>query len=543
MEHLTVIVFGKHTLSVGLGEEAEIVGDIFVLESGIASRRFGSRVNLRNVGDSGRLEVAFYAKRIKYTNRQQELDLKDKDIEIIKRLAANYPQKKKPKGLKIKRSNDIISVLSNLVAPRIYDKTGGVAKKSLLFTLVGAAPKHPQNYYGDRHWINTIFPGDKGTGKTTMMKDGINEIQGSQLIDAQHATGKGAVAIAERGSSGEAVLRIGPVALANGSVCGIDEFQLFELDDQSQFLAIMQSGVIYYNKMGIHQIIRAHTGIICTANPEAGNWKDAAKISLGEVAIKEQLWDRQDYFAIFKKDKNDEERNKFSEIKELLSRVQLRPGHSLLKKCIHYIVTNPELQETSFSDSRQVTKLRLFWNRLSRKYHEIMGPRSYETVYRTASVIARIMLKVEVDSEVVQETIEFLTQMYVQLDEIKTERVDLISLTFETMREIIKEHSQKKSWAEEQERQRLEKLKSKSKSAAPQLLDITFNQAAEIACTKDHNIAGYLGEHYKDRNYRATRNLRAMFREKQHEVYDNGRVQVVSKANQELVLRWVPILP
>jgi hypothetical protein len=41
MEHLAVIVFGKHTLSVGLGEEVEIIGDLYVLASGLAISRFG----------------------------------------------------------------------------------------------------------------------------------------------------------------------------------------------------------------------------------------------------------------------------------------------------------------------------------------------------------------------------------------------------------------------------------------------------------------------------------------------------------------------
>jgi hypothetical protein len=274
-----------------------------------------------------------------------------------------------------------------------------------------------------------------------------------------------------------------------------------------------------------------------------GNWKESDKITIGEIPMRPQLWDRQDYFAIFKADKTDEERKHFSKIKQLLSRVQFRPGHSLLKMAIHYIVTNSDLQETRFSDTTQVSKLSAFWNKLSKKYQDqnIMGPRSYETVFRTASVIARILQKVEVDSEVVTETIEFLTQMYGQLDGIKIQRVELVGLTFNTMRQIIKEHSQKKSWAEEQQRQLL-KENPNSKKSIPQLPDMTFNEAAEIACKQNDNIDEYIGKYYKHRDYRAIRNLRAMFRERQYDIFEGGRVQVVSKAKEEIVLRWIPIV-
>lgn len=48
MERLTVFVVGKHTLSVGFGEEVEIVGDLHVL----ASWAFSSRIGNGNGGRS-----------------------------------------------------------------------------------------------------------------------------------------------------------------------------------------------------------------------------------------------------------------------------------------------------------------------------------------------------------------------------------------------------------------------------------------------------------------------------------------------------------
>ena len=87
MERLTVIVVGKHTLSVGFGEEVEIVGDQHVLSSWALSSRVGN--GGRGSGDnSGRGQPILYAKRIKYTKRERELKLTEHDIKAIKKFAS-----------------------------------------------------------------------------------------------------------------------------------------------------------------------------------------------------------------------------------------------------------------------------------------------------------------------------------------------------------------------------------------------------------------------------------------------------------------------
>ncbi len=74
MERLTVLVVDKHTLSVGIGEEVEIVGDQHVLASWALSSRVGN--SSRGGGaNSGRGQPILYAKRIKYTKRERELKL------------------------------------------------------------------------------------------------------------------------------------------------------------------------------------------------------------------------------------------------------------------------------------------------------------------------------------------------------------------------------------------------------------------------------------------------------------------------------------
>jgi DNA replicative helicase MCM subunit Mcm2 (Cdc46/Mcm family) len=526
MEHLAVIVFGKHTLSVGLGEEVEIVGDLYVLASGLALSRFGhgssGAANIRTAGDGGRAQPIVYARRVKYTKRQRELELTSMDVEIIKRLASS--PKSKPKGA------DLVSVLTNLLCPKIYDKTG-VAKQAILVTAVGAAPIHTkENFYGDRYWINTILAGDKGNGKTTLMEDGVNLRRGSQIISAQHSTGKGSVAIAEReGGVGGAILRAGAATLAHESICGIDEFQLFEFESQDQFLGLMQNGYFDFNKMGIKQRITAHTSFITTANPSGGRWKDSKSISLGEVLIKEQLWDRQDFFAIFKDDETDEQREEFSIKKIQLSKICIRSGYQLLQKYIHYIQTNPELQETKFSDPDEVERLRIFWIMIAKTYRDVMGNRSFETVFRAASTFARLMLKTSIDSEVVDETIKFLTRMYRQLGDLIVENVDPRATAYGAICRVVKKYSQDQDWVEQ------------NKPEGKQLKDISFNQAAEIATREDENVHKYMGDNFRSSSNRAARQLRKMFYERQNEDYDGGKIKITSKdIHAELTLKWIP---
>lgn len=362
------------------------------------------------------------------------------------------------------------------------------------------------------------------------MEETVNLRLGSQIVSAQHATGKGAVAVAERDSgSGVAVLRVGPAALANGRNCGIDEFQLFDFESQDQFASMMQSGSAYFAKMGIHQKIWSHTNFIITANPLGGNWKDQNQISIGDVSIKETLWDRQDFFIIFKSDNTDEDRDTFSKKKIELSRIQLRPGYSLAQKLVYLIINDTELQETKFTDPDEVERLRVFWNRVSSKYSEVMGNRSLETVFRTASIFARLMLKNAVDSEVVDETIDFLTKMYKQLDNSLIQSVDPRATAYEAICSVIKRHSEEQNWVKQ--------VKPKGKWVA----DITFGQAAELACKNNWKVHEYIGDTYKSNAKRAAKNLRTMFRERQNYQYEGGKIRVTSAdIHVEMTLRWIP---
>ncbi len=155
-----------------LGEEVEIVGNSYVLASGLAASRFGggSSSNLSHAGDNGRAQPILYAKRIKYTKRQRELNLTPRDIAAIKRFAS-FP--------------NLIQRLVSMMSPEVYGNDE--AKLGLLLTAVKGAPKQRDNWYR-RYWMNTGLFGDKGTAKTTLLYDTIKLIPSSQSVSGQHST-------------------------------------------------------------------------------------------------------------------------------------------------------------------------------------------------------------------------------------------------------------------------------------------------------------------------------------------------------------------
>jgi DNA replicative helicase MCM subunit Mcm2 (Cdc46/Mcm family) len=512
LERLTVIVFGKHTLSVGFGEEVEIVGNSYVLASGLLSSRFGAASNPRTAADNGRAQPILYAKRIRYTKRERELKLTDQDIKAIKKFAS-FP--------------NLIARLVSMMSPQIYGHED--VKLGNLLVAVGPAPVQKDSWYR-RSWLNAGLFGDKGTGKTTLAEDAAKLLPGSQTVSGQHSTGKGIVAIAEKEGDSGAVLRAGAATLANNAICFIDEIGTMNYEDQNQFLSLMENGYFNFNKLGIRQRIEANTSFIVTANPMTGDWQNSQKVSQDEIPLKAQLLDRLDFSFIFRRPRDVKEIHDYAENKFKLSKKHFNLDYLFLRKYLSYIRSNSEFLEIDFNEPYDAERLKDFWINLISANADALGNRSFETVFRTAKSIARLMLKKTVDSEVVAETIKFLTNMFDKHGSQIIPTTNYRDISYLEICKIVKDHSQNLCWAQ----QNLEEEET-------ELSDITFNQAAEVAAIKNENIRHYLGENFRSNNNRAARHLRQMFREGQDKNYDGGKIKVVSiEKRAELRLRWIP---
>ena len=511
MERLTVFVVGKHTLSVGFGEEVEIVGDLHVLASWALSSRVGN--GSRGGGaNSGRGQPILYAKRIKYTKRERELKLTEQDVKAIKKFAS-LP--------------NLIPRLVSMMSPQIYGHED--VKLGELLVSVGAAPIQKDNWYR-RHWLNAGLFGDKGTGKTTLAEDAAKLLPGSQTVSGQHSTGKGVVAIAEKESDsmGGAVLRAGAATLANNAICIIDEFGTMDYESQNQFLSLMEKGYFDFNKLGIRQRIVAKPSFIVTANPMTTNWKDPAKISRDEIPLKGVILDRLDMFFVFRAPQTLQEIQDYSNNMFELANKHFRLDFLFLRKYIHYIRSCEEFDEIDFEKPYLAERLRDFWTDLMSANPNAITNRGFESTYRIAKAISRLMLKKSVDSEVVEQTIKFIGEMYRTHGSQIGESTDYRTYAYLAIAKVVKDHSQNMLWAQEHSAIELDELN-----------DITFNKAAEMTASKDQKVRHYLGDNFRSSSNRAARHLREMFREERE--FEGGKVLDVSKdKHAELKLRWVP---
>jgi DNA replicative helicase MCM subunit Mcm2 (Cdc46/Mcm family) len=516
LEHLTALVFGKHTLSIGLGEEVEIIGDIYALPSEVFSSRRGSSNSSSSAAAAshshmpiGKYYKILYVKKLKHTKRERELTITPRDVEAIKKFAS-YP--------------NLVKRLVSMFAPDVYGHDD--AKLGVLFAAVGAAPIQRDNYYR-RYWMNLGLIGDQGTAKTTLGEHATKLLPGSRSVSGQHSTGKGVTAIAEKDSDGTAVLRAGAATLANNAFCFIDELGTMHREDQDQFLSLMEKGYFDFNKLGIRQRIEARTSFIVSSNPININWEYADRISKGEIPFKLTLIDRLDMMFVFREPQADQEIDDFGDKMHELSKRHFRLDFLTLRKHIQYIRTNEQLKEVSFDNEDIAELLRDTWKQIKKANPKLMSNRGYEYIFKLAKARARLKLQNIVDLQTAKETIDYVKSMYEAYGVHIGETVDRQRDAYLAICKVIKDWS----------------LGVYSlPGGAEHDLDLPFNEAVRMTHLKDAKVKEYLGPNLnlQARNSRRVRNLHDMFSEQERD-YDGGIIKPVScVAPIGLKLRWIP---
>ncbi len=323
------------------------------------------------------------------------------------------------------------------------------------------------------------------------------------------------------------MLRAGAAVLANHALLAIDEIGTMSFEDQEQFLSLMDKGYFDFNKMGIRQRLESETGFIVTSNPMTSDFRNVDRLSLDEIPLKGQLIDRLDLVFVFRKPQTPEEQKTFAYNMHKISTKHFKLDFIFLRKYLYYIHNNPDFDEIDFEEYSHTTRLRDFWTNLISENPEFAGNRSFESVFKIAKAFARLMLMTTVDSEVIEQTMQFIQQVFLRHGTQIAIPVDYFLLTYLEMCHIIKKHSQEQIWVVQ------------NTPKAVQLADISFSQAAEIAAKKNNSIDEYLGKNFRSNASRSARRLREMFRESQDRDFDNGKIKVVSADRQELKLRWI----
>jgi DNA replicative helicase MCM subunit Mcm2 (Cdc46/Mcm family) len=522
LDRLMVLVCGRHAKDIDFSEEAEMIGGLQIMPSSIIEARRGTTGrypgNQFLAQPGGKYQKIFYAKHIKYTKREREAVLTEQDIQAIKRFAS---------------MPNLIRRLVSMFAPNVSGYEN--AKLALLLQAVGPAPAQRKNWYR-RTWINSGLFGDPGTAKTILGEEAVKLLPGSQTVSGPHSTGKGVVAIAEKETDGSAYVRAGAAVLAHNASCFIDEIgSMGTWDDQDQFLDLMNKGYCDFNKLGIRKRIHAKTNFIVGANPTTFNWQNPDKIDKSELPVKLTLIDRLDHISIFRDTRGEEETKEWSAEMFVLSQKHINTDYVFLKKYIHYIRTESRFKEIEFADIELAHKLSDAWTEIKLKYPSLMSKRGYESIFRTATAVARFMCKNVIDNEVKEQTIGFIREMYRAFGaDVISKSLDPQDMVFAELCQIIK------SFADG-----LEYVMTEDESS----FDITLNEAAQRACDKIAEVRDYFGVRLKDKgklkvnSNRRLRDIHKKFVEKagvNGMEYYGGRIKVVSNlAPRGLTLRWV----
>ena len=350
IERLSVKLFENDTNDVGAGETVSVIGNIDVAR--------------KNEGRSGKYVNVLYADSIRYT-RREKMELTDQDVKDI--LAWKDAM----------QESELVNTLVEMFEPTVV--TNEYVKKSLLLADVNAGIVNDPNRDPKRLRINVLLVGDPSLAKSVMLRKSSTLVQNGRYESAQGSTGLSLTFTTAK--EGDAyVLRLGPIPLANGSLCAINEMNQMPLEQQKHFLDFMEEGWSTNNKYVIHAHITGNTSLVASANPRNVHWRHPETIDLDEINILTQIIHRFDIICILRETIPNEEADRqyiaaINEIKRKNKAGAYLGYESFLKKYLMYARTfNPDA-EISEDASNMLDE---YWIKMSQKGTKVATENSRE---------------------------------------------------------------------------------------------------------------------------------------------------------------------
>lgn len=123
---------------------------------------------------------------------------------------------------------------------------------------------------GDTH---VLLTGDPGTAKSQLLKWAVQVAPRGIYTSGKKATGAGLTAAAVRDEIGGGwALEAGVLAIADGGLASIDEFDKMSPEDSGAILESMEQQTVSVAKAGIIATLNTRTSILAAANPEFGRF-------------------------------------------------------------------------------------------------------------------------------------------------------------------------------------------------------------------------------------------------------------------------------
>jgi DNA replicative helicase MCM subunit Mcm2 (Cdc46/Mcm family) len=281
-DYLTCVLLDFDVRNIRVGEKVAIMGE----------------VHLRPKFNKGSLVSTVFTNNLEYVD-WNEVKLTAEDIESIQRFVSK------------KKDSKVIESLVEMFDVSIIGND--VVKQALLCSLVNAGDdlqsirKHKR-----RNRINVLLIGEPGQAKSPLVKRAASLVPNSRCESVVHSTGKSLTALVAVENE-NSFLRLGPISLSGGRICGLNEIGRMTPEDQNYLLDIMEEGEYTFNKKDISAKIESPTTIIASANLKDSNSFTGSRnlneffdiTSLSQIPLQRPLVDRFDLIVFLKDDDGD----------------------------------------------------------------------------------------------------------------------------------------------------------------------------------------------------------------------------------------------
>lgn len=235
IERIKVRLFEDNTRDIFAGKLVTIIGNLHVVRE--------------NDNPNNKLVTVLYAESIKDV-RKQHSELTQKDIDDILAWKKSVEDKR----------GCLAGELLSYFAPQIigYEHV----KNGLLMVAANAGIPNCENRNPKRLRLNALLIGDPSLAKSTFLSKIVEIIPNARYESCQSSTGLSLTAQVSKEEGGIYSLRHGPIPLANGSICALNEIGQMHISEHKHFLDCMQEGRFTLNKYGFNAPIITNTSIV-----------------------------------------------------------------------------------------------------------------------------------------------------------------------------------------------------------------------------------------------------------------------------------------
>uniref|UniRef100_A0A0G4GWX1 MCM C-terminal AAA(+) ATPase domain-containing protein n=1 Tax=Chromera velia CCMP2878 TaxID=1169474 RepID=A0A0G4GWX1_9ALVE len=171
--------------------------------------------------------------------------------------------------------------------------------------------------------IHCLLAGSPGIGKSRLLAAAVRMSPKGVYVCGNTATGAGlTAAVVREPSTGDFALEAGALVLADGGMCGVDEFDKMANGERHSFLEAMEHQSVSVAKAGIVRPVSARCSVVAAANPKDGKYV-AHKTLMENLKVTAALLSRFDLVFVIR-DQMDPQHDLFM-TQKLIKMRNLRP--------------------------------------------------------------------------------------------------------------------------------------------------------------------------------------------------------------------------